>query len=291
MKTQALVAVICISVLCGVLMLMSTRVSAEKDRVSEVKTLHDDIMICNLLTGLYLSDEQLQKLIPLARRAGELKERFDRTKEEYMKKGCDVLQAVRSDVIRTGDASESTKRRYHEIKGPFEKEEDAFKAEMKSLNGQVQSILTENQKCIVASYKPCIIPIRSISNPERIGQAGGNEGVIKALTRAREVPQEKYEQAKKRFLEKVTPRLEKELDEKDIPAFLDKISAVMDKVRKMTPEEFEIQKSSLAEQLQPRRDVDEGDALRNKINRFILNARFIDVASARKKLANGSSQP
>lgn len=291
MKSRALIIIICAAVLCGVLMLMASRVSAEKDRLSDAKTLHEDIMICNLLTGLYLSDAQTEKLIPLARRAGEAKARFEKAKEDYLKKGNSVLQALRDDVIKTGDASESTKKRFHEIKGPFDKEEEAFRAEMKSLNKEVQSILTENQKCIVANYKPCLIPVRSISNPERIGQAGDNDGIIKGLTRVREVPEEKYERAKKVFLERVTPRLEKEIPEKDVPAFLEKISSVMDKARKMTPEEFEIQKAALAEQVRPQRDINESEALQHKIDRFILNARFIDVATAKKKLASGSSQP
>ncbi len=290
MKTRALIIILCVVVLCGILMLMASRVSAEKDRLSEVKTVHDDIQICNLMTGLYLSDAQTEKLIPLARRAGELKTRFEKTREDYMKKGCDVLQTLREDVIRTGDASESTKKRFYEVKGPFDKEEDAFKAEMKSLNKEVQSILTDNQKCIVANYKPCLIPIRSITNPERIGQASDNDGIIKGLTKIRDVPEDRYERAKKAIIDRVTPKLEKEIPEKEIPAFLEKINNVMDKARKMTPEEFEIQKTALADQIRPQKDINEDDALRNKINHFILNARFVDVVTAKKKLAR-SSQP
>src|SRR5512136_394582 len=59
-------------------------VSAERNSSDdEFKALHDDIQICNLLTVLYLSEEQVEKIAPLAKRAGALREEFESRKKSF----------------------------------------------------------------------------------------------------------------------------------------------------------------------------------------------------------------
>jgi hypothetical protein len=261
-------------------------VSAEKKKGGgDFRIIHEDIQIGNLLTGLYLTDEQTARIAPLARRAGELRETFESQKDAYGKKNIAILAAVRDDVLRTGDASPETKKRFHAAKADFDRVEDTFRAEMKKLNRDVQSILTDNQKCIVSDYKPCIIPVKSIANPERIGQSANNDGIIRALSRAREISAEKFPQAKERFLEHLKPKLEKELSDEEIPGQLKKIDQVVNEARVMSNEEFELKKAALAEKISPTKKENENEAMRRKIDRFLLNPRFIAVTDMRKKLA------
>ncbi|MGV8124198.1 MAG: hypothetical protein AB2L14_31005 [Candidatus Xenobiia bacterium LiM19] len=49
---------------------------------------------------------------------------------------------------------------------------------------------------------------------------------------------------------------------KEILAYLEKIDNMLDKARKMSPVEFEIQKTALAEQLKPQQDINESEAAR-----------------------------
>jgi hypothetical protein len=258
--------------------------SAEKGS-GDFRTLHDDIQIGNLLTGLYLTDEQVAKITPLAREAGDSRKAFESRRDAFGNKSTDILAAVRNDVLSTGDARPETRKRFNETKGEFDKIEEAFRADMKRLNKKVQAILTDNQKCIVSEYKPCIIPIKSISNPERIGQSNNSDGIIKALSRARGIPAERYAEVKEKFLERIKPKLEKEMTEEEVPEHLKKIGQVVDEARAMSNEEFELKKSALAEKIGPNKKENENEALRRKIDRFLLNPRFPVVAEMRRKLA------
>lgn len=265
--------------------------SNEKNRkFDEAKNIHDDIQISNLLTGLFLSDDQIKQIMPLARKAGELKEAFQAKKESYAEKNIEILSAIRDEILRTGDPSELTKKRFHTIKSEFDNDEDNFKTNMKNLNKEVKKILTANQRIIVAEYKPCIIPVKSISNPEKIGQANGSEGIIKAIERARNTPDDLYAKSKEKILSRIAKKLEKYVKEKDIPGEIDRICKIIDEARSMSNADFEIKKSEMAEKIKPNNNEDPDEALMWKINRFLLNPRFISVIEMKSRLANSNSE-
>lgn len=257
----------------------------EKDPLlQEFRNLNEDIKIGNLLTGLYLNDEQIKKIIPLAKQAGEYKAAFEAKREAYAKKGIKVFNTLREEILKSGDPSETAKRNYHDLKAEYEKYEDAFKENMDRLNKDVQKILTSNQKIIVTEYKPCIIPVRSISNPERIGQVTNNGAIIKGFERVRGVPDGSYAEAKKKLLARITQKLKKHVAEKDIPAELQKIGTIIDQVKAMPEQDYELKKNDLAERILPEKKKEDPDeALKWKIDRFLLNPRFITVTEMKSK--------
>ncbi|MDQ7822871.1 MAG: hypothetical protein RDV48_08770 [Candidatus Eremiobacteraeota bacterium] len=249
-------------------------------QAGEFQALHDEVQIGNLLTGLYLTSEQVAKIAPLSAEAEREREHFAQVKEEFARESLPVLKNLRDEVMRTGDASEETKRLHNVIKSRFDREEEAYRDTMKSLNGKVQALLTDNQRIIVAEYKPCLIPVKSISNPERIGQSGDNEGAVKLLTRARELPEQALHRMKEKAAARIQKKLKKEIPEKEIPAFMESISQTIDKARAMSDDEFELRKGELAAKLMPpSKHEDPEKALFFKVDRFLLNPRFAAVAA------------
>lgn len=259
-------------------------VSAEKKSPDdEFKALHDDIQICNLLTGLYLSEEQVARITPLAQRAGALREEFESRRTGFARDNIALLTTMKREILETGDASPQTKQRHNAAKEAYDRVEERYQQEMKALNGDVQSILDENQKIIVAEYKPCLIPIKSISNPERIGSAGESDAILKVLSRARTMPEKKYLEKREQVLQKITPKLKKEFADEEIPAQLDNIRRVLDEARSMSDEEFELKKRDLALRIKPEKGENPRSALVRKIDRFLLNPRFVEVARQKQK--------
>jgi hypothetical protein len=108
--------------------------------------------------------------------------------------------------------------------------------------------------------------------------------VIRVLTRARMVARDKYPEMKKQFLSRITPRLEKHFSEKEIPSEIAAISQVMDQARAMSDEEFELKKNDLASKVKPRHVEGSEKDLERKIDRFLLNPRFPDVAQAKLRI-------
>lgn len=259
--------------------------SAEKkSSEDEFKALRDDIQICNLLNGLYLSEEQIEKITPLAKRAGKLREEFKVQKETFARESIDILATMKREILEKGDAYLETKKRHNSMRDAFESVEYKHKEDMKKLNSEVQRILDENQKIIVAEYKPCLIPIKGIFNSERIGLAGENDAIIKILSRVRKISEDKYLKTRDHFIDRITPRLMNHFSEEEIPAQIENIKQVINEARSMSDEEFELEKSYLASRIKPVKNENTKMALIQKIDKFLLNPRFVDMANEKIKI-------
>ncbi|MDQ7825139.1 MAG: hypothetical protein RDV48_20220 [Candidatus Eremiobacteraeota bacterium] len=266
------------------LAIMAPIFSDDKDGFpQQIDALNDQIQIGNLLTGLYLTDAQVAEIIPLSRRAGALRENVRNLRDSMVKKHgakyVSLLTTMREEIFKTGDASEESKKAFFNVESQVRDKKKEMNEELQSLNKQVQAILTDNQKVIVAEYQPCVVPVQSITHPERIGASPDNSGVIKHLEDIREISGEDWPEKKAAILAKLTVKLKNKLMKDEVPSMLEKIGAVMEEARAMSADEFELEKEKLAARVVPAHEKESFDsALKWKIDKFLLHKSFAEVA-------------
>ncbi|MBU4310405.1 hypothetical protein L6304_05475 [bacterium] len=266
-------------VLCGVsgvMLLSSVAVAQPLERKSEVR---EDILILNLVNSLHLTKNQMLALMTKAREAEIKKKTFTTQLGEITGYSETFLKELRGKLMRneelpkylTGEVGSSQKR-LHDLR-------DKYEEEMLKLAKDVTEILNENQLVMVDAYKPCIIPYRDLTHPERVGQAGATVGMERLLERIHDMPEALYQQRKEGILMGAAARLEKHTrKEVDVEKEKKRLAKIFDEARALSDLEFDLKKAELAQKILPEENKvkTEKERLR-KIARFFLSPRIIPV--------------
>jgi hypothetical protein len=255
--------------------------SAPKYTDNEIKVMIRDIQTLNLVNSLHLTKEQMQQMLVIAK---EVKKSDDDLKALYDRKYNEmhgVLKEMRTQLMSNTDISGDLKKRFHNAEGEIKTRQVANDDKLKVLGKKVEGILNENQKVVLAEYQPCLVPVKNIANPERIGQAGNNEHITRMLGIIRKMPDDKYAQAKQKFLSKAQERIKMVLHEDSERAeALKNIGSAMDKARQMSDEEFEIKKDEIADGILPKK-VKKPDTEKNFIRQFLLNPNLATILESK----------
>ncbi|MCE1246605.1 MAG: hypothetical protein LWY06_08175 [Firmicutes bacterium] len=257
--------------------------SAAKYTDNEIKTMVRDIQTLNLLNSLNLTKDQMQQMLSVAK---EVKKTDDELKNLYDRKYNEmhgVLQEMRTELMSKTDLSDSLKKRYHDAENEIKVKQVEYTDKQKEWGKKMQSVLNENQKVMLKEYQPCLVPVKNIANPERIGQAGNNERIAKMLGKIRKLPDDKYAQAKQMFLEKTKERVKMMIpDDAEREKAVKNAEAAMDKARKMSDEEFELKKDELAGGILPKK-AKPADVENNFTKQFLLNPNLASILEAKIK--------
>jgi len=258
---------------------------------AEILQMVRDIQTLNLLNSLHLSKNQMQKMLPIAKEVDRMdrdqKAMFQRKNNEIYK----ILNEMRSRLITSNDLPQDLKRKFQNAQEEIKRKQVANRDRLKVLNGKMKSILNENQLVMLKEYQPCLVPVKNISNPERIGQAGGNERHVKLLEIARRIPDAHYPEFKRRVTEKIQSKIKLHIPEdSERKRLLNQISRAMDKARTLDDEEFEIQKYELVKNIAPK---SAGERLKDRninvenhfIEKFLLNPNLASILKRKMRTA------
>ncbi|MBI3924606.1 MAG: hypothetical protein HY319_03625 [Armatimonadetes bacterium] len=234
----------------------------------DVERIHQEIVAFNMIQGLYLTPEQANRLLPLARECNRILEERNRRQETHRQEILDVLTAMRGELHQQGQVSESTRQRHDKLHGELEGAKDRELEVLAGLTRQARGVLNENQLELVARFKPCLIPPDD-SREARTGQAGGDH-LVRAFERARELSDEQYASRKKERLGHLRARFIREFGVEQAEVKLREIEAIFDRARRMTPEEFALRKSELAAEIKPPDENRAGVELDHAVGRFLL---------------------
>lgn len=268
------------AVLCGIsgAMLLSSVVAAQplERKKSEVR---EDIRILNLVNNIYLTKNQMLALLTKAREAETKREAFTSRIEKLLGYSETSLKEMRAKLMRTEELPKyltrevgSSQNRLHDLR-------DKHEEEMLKLAKDVTKILNPNQLVIVNGYKPCIIPYRDLTHPERVGQAGAAVGIERLLEKIHDMPEALYQQRKEGILMGVATRLEKHTHkEVDVEKEKKRLAKIFDAARALSDLEFDLKKAELAEEILPEENKIKTEKQRlKKVSRFFLSPRIIPV--------------
>jgi len=231
---------------------LATEVPGEVDEARELKR---EISLLNLLNGLYLSQEQLDALIPLAERAAELRERYLAQLASEAEAYSRELETLRDALYSTTGTTPEQKERALSWERRVELEpRDRVAEALGRIEDQARQLLSDGQIAIIEGFKPCLIPPKNLADPIAVGQASttGREEV--ALDVVRRMPASLYSQQREAIAEAVVRFAEREkgaMPEDVRSAMLETYLGKLDEVRALSAVDFELRKRELAESFQP----------------------------------------
>lgn len=260
-----------------------------------VKKLTDDISLLNLIRGLYLTREQSERIIALAKEAGELRDSAYRKDAELLREYEDALRILREKLIDCGAVPAEVEQRAQAAEHKVHEARKAYLGRLQALEKKLCGVLTKAQLCVIDPYQPCLIPPKDLKDPVRVGQASTETADIEdQLESLRSMPDRAWKPVGEAlftiwigFMESVLGPL----GEKELPRLL----RIAERAREMTDDEFALEKESLARQVI--RPVLEHQDKTNeltqhfykitgglgKTGKILLNPRIVPILEARLK--------
>jgi hypothetical protein len=253
----------------------------KKDTPSpELLSMMDEIKAINMINSLYLSPEQKAKLVKIGADAEKKSQVCEMSIDECEKSVVPFLGEMKKELVRGPQLSPGLAKRWGEIR---DKTDTAMKANLQAQKEAVQKaigVLSDNQKILVRQYTPCIVPVKSLREPDRVGQAANTEIAVKVLERARQVPDDRWSDAKKVMTGKFREKMALKVPEEELPGLAEKFGQSLEKARSLSPQDFEIQKDGLAEGFQHRKKEGKYE-LELKVWKFLISPPALSFLKSR----------
>ncbi|MFA5794475.1 MAG: hypothetical protein WC980_05340 [Candidatus Brocadiia bacterium] len=212
--------------------------------------LRAEISLVNLVNGLNLTEAQLEQLISVNKEAEAVHNSFKEKGKAMSGELLSSLTALKQALIEYGsNIPPEVGKKANEMKEKAEQLKEEFEAALPGLQSKVDAVLTDAQKEVISTFKPCLLPPKNQKNPVRVGQASSNEAAINALRKLRTIPEKVYETKKNDILDRQFARFEEKhgkLTDEEKSKEQERLFGLVDKARAMNDDEFEISKEELA---------------------------------------------
>lgn len=232
-----------------------------------------DLHSLNLINGLNLSKDQMQKMSPLLEESRTMESGLRKIKEERLARYNRILASLRERLMSHNDITEEQQKSLDEISLPIDRVVAANRDRMRILIGKVKEILNENQRLLLCRYEPCMVPTPNVSDPERIGGVVDSQKFGLELERLRKLDQKAYEKAKKECLDEKTMRMKVFNTREQIGSVISQMEKAMDMARTLDDAEFQMRRDELAAVKMPaaiRQDVEDDFICRYMLNPFLI---------------------
>lgn len=246
----------------------------------KLKSMLADIRVMNLVNSMYLTPEQTKKLIPLIKDA-QSDYLSARVKESLIQREAIDNQRKILDTTVFG-----TKKNVSAENQVVIKNKRALQTLSKSLDDKylpkLQSILTPNQIVMAANFVPCVVPVQSLTNPERIGQADGNSKFEKSLERIRTAAPARIQTMTSRLQTQTAELWAKKKHPKyEIDAVIAQIPSVIEQARNMDDAQFALKKCELAQIIAVPAKVAQGAGLDKRLTEYLLSPNLAPILESR----------
>jgi hypothetical protein len=171
------------------------KASPFQDQFIELKYYHDRISVLNLLNGLNLSEQQMQKLLELNYDIKKFLENFKndpdivslkaRYKKDLKELYEYLLNHPEQEDKKLQDKAVACNAKMKEyFKNEYQNEMGKF---YNKILKKANKTLTPEQIEVVNSFKPCIVPPKDFRDPVRAGQALSDSRIKKMLENVRKI--------------------------------------------------------------------------------------------------------
>jgi len=239
----------------------------------------------NLLNGLYLSKEQMEKIVAI-------NEEYKRKYEEWAKKNLQRIEEWERtleewvEALKRGELPRDLMRKAGHVDHMLMVVKRNILNRVRSnYKERLEAVFTDSQKEVIRTFKPCVTPPRDLRDPVRAGQANSNDFFVKQLERLRELPPRLFRKNLDRIVDRHIAGYSKAhpMTEEEKAAERKRLREMLVKIYRMDDVDFELQKKKLAEELKVR---DKAHIIRDEIKR--LNQ---ELRKWQKKVMPGNYSP
>ncbi len=225
-------------------------------RAASVARLQDEVSLLNLVNGLYLSKGQAEKVIALAREAGDLRAKTILSHAQLLKEFEAALADLRKALAACGHIPADLERRVQDKELRISGAKHAYSEGLRAIEKRLCALLTPAQRRVVEAFNPCIIPPHDLKDPVRVGQAQGEHRDLEDhLETLRNLPDKAWKPVAEALFEMYLSFEEKILgnfEPEKRKAETARLTRLVEKARAMSDQDFASEKGSLAlEVIQP----------------------------------------
>lgn len=246
---------------------------------SEQKELRNQIVLYNLVNGLYLTEDQMWFILRKAKEVEKVRKEMIRQVEDNISEQTEVLEELKEQVKNeVPDISRDLAKKVHEGSEFGKKLRKEYIDTVKEAVKEVKAKLDETQLYNLQNFQPCLVPPRG---PSRIGQDTSSGGAANLLERIRKMQSRPYSRNKDNIADRFIDRISLKnphISEEELEEAREKVLEVMDEVRKLSDVDFELQKQDKVGELKSLIETeDKRDDVDQRIARFLLNPQIIPV--------------
>jgi hypothetical protein len=218
------------------------------------KNLLKEVDILNLLNSLYLSDVQMRHVMVVATKAEKARRAALKEADGINVRMEKALAAVRKEMLTSGKSKceTSAMEQVGELQEKQCEVRKALSKELVAYESYVKAILTDNQREKVYNYEHCLIPVKSLRDPARIGSPDSGSVNEKLLEQIRAMSPEEFEAQKACIADKqlyVVFKYTGDMTDDARAKERDKMMTVFAKARSLNDLDFQFGKAKLAAQL------------------------------------------
>jgi hypothetical protein len=220
------------------------------------KEMLKEVDILNLLNSLYLSDVQMRHLVVVATKAEKVRRAALKDADSVNPKLEKAMAAMRKEMLATGKPKCETQamKLVGEQQCKLGEINSALDKELVAYESYVKAILTDNQREKVYNYEHCLIPVKSLRDPARIGSPDSGSVNEKLLEQVRAMSAEAFESHKDDLVSKAFAKTMYymgggEMKDEDRVKERDKMLSIFVKARSLSDLDFQFSKARMAAQL------------------------------------------
>ncbi|MCK5145426.1 hypothetical protein KAR48_01655 [bacterium] len=219
-----------------------------QDIHDQVKTLKKEIILINLLNGLYLTPAQKNNLKILIAEAENSRQLFKSNMKDIDAGSISVLNKLKQSLQKENNQDKNLKKQINQNKVKAHQAQRRLGKALQGIENKVAAMLNENQLIIIETFKPCLIPHAS----GRVGQDSGKGG-IHLLERFRNMSNIDRDRMQPMFEEKYLDQYQRHhgrLNTEEKALLLQEFRQVLLSAGSLSDEQFMLEKQTLAENLQ-----------------------------------------
>ncbi|PIP16243.1 MAG: hypothetical protein COX46_03410, partial [bacterium (Candidatus Ratteibacteria) CG23_combo_of_CG06-09_8_20_14_all_48_7] len=262
----------------------------KKSGDESILELRQDISLLNLANDLYLTKEQIESLLPIINEATAIRESAKQAILELQPATEKAFKNLKTELEKNQETPAEVKERASGLNHQIKQIQEDTGERLVALEKKVEETLTEQQRCLIDDFVPCLIPPQKTTNPTRIGQAKDDTSAQEnMLTKVRKLSPQEYARHKEKILQRLRDLFEEKvfvLYPEEEEAFRSRVLEVFDRARSLSESDFQVQKKSLAEEMsigklskQGRRRKGEPGA----VGRYFLNKNMAEILKTRLK--------
>jgi hypothetical protein len=270
-----------------------------------------EIDLLNLLNGLYLSDVQMRHLMVIAARA-EKDRRDTAAQAARMNEQLErVLADAKSKLVKDEKAKVSAcPPEAGTVRGEMDKLRRDLDTKLLNYESYAKAVLTPNQREKVYNYQHCLIPVKNMKDPTRIGQADSGSKNEKLLEDAKKMSAPDFKAQLPVLLDKHIHGIEYytgKMSDEAAAKEKQRVAEIMEKARAMNDLDFQFTKAKLASEVssdyaEVKDRLKEVQHRLNKLNtekapqaggqigdlgRMLLDERVLPIYAKRLKILDG----
>jgi len=245
---------------------------------SEIDDIRQEISLLNLLRGLYLSKEQVQKLAIMSAKAQALRDELQ-SRINVDKTGViNTFSSLRDALYEPPGFEKQQQEKASALNNRFKEAKEKMEDEIAKIEDETMEILTNAQVSVINDFKPCLVPPKDFQNPVRVGQAGPEGGILGKVTELiHATPDDVWKERGEKLIKQISKKMEEESGEMTSSMKSDiekRLWSCADSIRQCQDIDFALKKHQLSSELlliNPKKTSKHGFRKAGKIGQWLLS--------------------